>query len=247
MTTTIQAIPANAEETAANKDSHVPLAIQNTQTLATGTESYGDILAGLSNSLEVFQNIFVTIVTDEGQNNARSRMFFATALIPGTAEKIPVFGLRESRMKDRSGTYIKLDVFVFNGQERVSAAYAHINLGTDGLPKDLQVFMVKGHNLALSANFSRRNGVQIYDHKGQLLQTISERRKKKKGKMVYEAKESNQSNRHVCNIEIDTEKAGYNKKRMKEMRLSFLDPSDVLVKPQVFMAAYLLLYMNKLY
>ena len=171
---TTQPLPteeATEDEIAALADTLIPLAVPDTGTLLDGTEAYGELLASLSNSLEVFQNTFVNIVTDEGRNDQRSRMFFTTALIPGTSEKIPVFGLRETRKKLRNHHY-KLDVFVFNGQERQAAGYIHVTGKSDGTPINLDVYVVNGHHMVFSA-VRTRQGVQVYDNKGQLSLTFS--------------------------------------------------------------------------
>lgn len=237
---------ATNEEIANLAESLIPLAVPDTGDLLDGTEGYGELLPSLSNSLEVFQNTFVNIVTDEGRNDQRSRMFFTTALIPGTNEKIPVFGLRESRKKLKNN-HLKLDVFVFNGQERQAAGTIHVTLKPDGQPLNLQVYVVNGHHLVFSA-VNTRQGIQVYDSKGQLLLTLSERKRgrKKKGKAFYEARESTLANRLVANIEMDIEKVTRTRKRLKEMTFSFTDISDILVKPQVFFSSFMLVYLNKL-
>ena len=144
-------------------------------------------------------------------------------------------------------TYLRLEVFVFNGQERVKAGVAHFTVGGDGYPKEFHLFTSEGNHNLLSGNYVN-NTAQVYDNLGRLLHnfTMKKQRRKKKGKVIYEAREMNSSQRKIADLELEYETSGWNNRKMKELRIEFTDVSDYLAKPQVVMSSFFLVYLNRL-
>lgn len=179
------------------------------------------------------------------------RTFFLTAAIPGLPEKIPVYGIKETRMVDSksNNTYVKLQTFVFNGQDRVPIGVSFYTVTSTGALKEFHLFSHKTNNNLLTGNIVNNNP-QIYNNQGQsiiiFVKQNVKRSKKTKNKLVYEAREMNSTQRQIALLYLSYEKSGWDNRKMKELKIEFTDVSDYITKPQVVTAAFMLIYSNKL-
>ena len=168
-----------------------------------------------------------------------------TALIPGLPEKIPVYGIKETRNYVKKETFLKLQTFVFNGQDRVPVGVAFHKLGSDSSLKEFQLFSHKGFHNLLTGTIVNGNAT-VYDNKGQSIILFTGKKSKKKGKVLFEAKEMNSAQRKIAEIQLSIERVRWEGKKLKELRIQFTDVSDYLTKPQVVMSAFMLIYKLKL-
>eukprot|EP00924_Labyrinthula_sp_SR-Ha-C_P016693 augustus_masked-scaffold_6-processed-gene-11.12-mRNA-1 protein AED:1.00 eAED:1.00 QI:0/-1/0/0/-1/1/1/0/254 len=224
----------------------LPVAIPSKRPLLAGGEPYNQLLGAFSSSLEAFQRTFLTISSDDPSRPEAGRQFYLTAIIPGVKEKIPVFGMRETKTTEvgRNGKVIvTIEVFMFFGQDRIQAGKAIITLNENSktIVEDFHLFSEDGNHVLMSGTMV--NGmIQAYDNQGNPVHSFHAKKKKKKGTFVYEVRELNAAQKLRGGVKVSYAKNGWKGKKLKEVQIVFTNLEDFVAKPQMVMSTFMLLY-----
>mmetsp|Transcript_22648 Transcript_22648/g.27723 ORF Transcript_22648/g.27723 Transcript_22648/m.27723 type:complete len:170 (+) Transcript_22648:575-1084(+) len=116
-----------------------------------------DVLAEafrFASALEAFASTEISVAADQGVGLARVRTFFVSATIPGLPDKIPVYGLKETRTVVNKVTEFSVEVYVFNGQERVKTGLAFFTVKSDKTFGEFRLFTAAHHHALATGNVS---------------------------------------------------------------------------------------------
>mmetsp|Transcript_42 Transcript_42/g.66 ORF Transcript_42/g.66 Transcript_42/m.66 type:complete len:249 (+) Transcript_42:260-1006(+) len=199
-----------------------------------------------ASALEAFASADISVAADQGIGLNRVRTFFVSASIPGIPDKIPVFGLKETRSWKaiRKITEFTIEIFVFNGQERVKTGVAFYSVKSDKSFGEFRLLSAKELYTMASGNVSSDTPT-IYDNGGTGKFVLASKGKKGKA-FAFEAKDITNGGRTIANVNLHYE-SSFRTKKFRNIEISFNSAVDPVLKPQLVLSSLMIMYLKKMF